>query len=172
MGPMAGSRARLGSEMAVTGIDEILASHQLFASLDPATRTLLAGCGANVAFAAGETLFAEGHVADRFWIVRHGRVALEVTAPGAGQMIIETLGPGSVVGWSWLVPPYQWRFDAVAQETTRAVVFDVGCLRTKMDSDPRLGYQLMSRFLPIIVDRLQATRLRLLDLYGSTASRA
>jgi CRP-like cAMP-binding protein len=158
--------------MAVTGIDELLAGHDLFTGLDAATLTLLAGCAANAAFAAGETLFVEGAPADCFWIVRHGRVALEVSSPGAGQPIIETLGPGSVVGWSWLVAPYQWRFDAIAQETTRAVVFDVGCLRTKMDSDPRVGYQLMSRFVPVIVDRLQATRLRLLDLYGSTPGRA
>jgi CRP-like cAMP-binding protein len=161
----------LAEKMAITGIDELLAGHELFAGLDPTTLGLLAGCAANVAFPAGKTLFAEGEPADRFWIVRHGRVALEVTAPGVGKMIIETLGPGSVVGWSWLVPPYQWRFDAVAQETTRAVVFDTACLRTKMDSDPRVGYQLMSRFLPIIVDRLQATRLRLLDLYDNTAGR-
>jgi CRP-like cAMP-binding protein len=158
--------------MAVTGIGELLAGHDVFAGLDPATRTLLAGCAANSAFATGETLFVEGAPADRFWIVRHGRVALEVTSPGVGQLIIETLGPGSVVGWSWLVAPFQWRFDAVAQETTRAVVFDVACLRTKMDSDPRFGYQILSRFVPIIVDRLQATRLRLLDLYGSTTGTA
>ncbi len=73
------------------------------------------------------------------------------------------------MGWSWLLAPYQWRFDAIAQEAVRAVVFDVGCLRTKMEEDPRLGYQLLSRFLPIVVDRLQATRLRLLDLYGRAA---
>jgi CRP-like cAMP-binding protein len=155
----------------VRGIDELLAEHELFAGLDPATLSLLAGCASNVAFRVGERLFAEGEHADRFWIVRHGRVALEVTAPGVGQVIIETLGPGSVVGWSWLVAPYQWRFDGVAQEPTRAAVFDVGCLRAKMDADPGVGYQLLSRFLPIVVDRLQATRLRLLDLYGSTATR-
>jgi CRP-like cAMP-binding protein len=152
------------------GIDELLAEHELFAGVDPATLALLAGCAGNVAYRAGERLFAEGERADRFWIVRHGRVALEMTAPGAEQVIIETLGPGSVVGWSWLVAPYLWRFDGVAQEPTRAAVFDVACLRAKMDADPRVGYQLLSRFLPIVVDRLQATRMRLLDLYGSTAA--
>jgi CRP-like cAMP-binding protein len=156
--------------MAVTGIDELLAGHEVFAGMDHATLGLLAGCAANVAFSAGENLFVEGEPADRFWIVRRGRVALEVTAPGVGRMIIETLGPGSVVGWSWLVPPYQWRFDALAQETTGAIAFNVECLKPKMDSDPRLACQLLSRFLPIVVDRLQATRLRLLDLYGNTAT--
>ena len=140
--------------------------------MDPTTLALLAGCASNVVFDTGERLFVEGDRADRFWILRHGQVSLEVTAPGAGQLIIETLGPNAVVGWSWLVAPYRWSFDAVAQEVTRAVAFDVGCLRAKMDSDPRLGYQLMGRFLPIVVDRLQATRMRLLDLYGDVGSRA
>jgi CRP-like cAMP-binding protein len=155
----------------VRGIDELLGEHELFAGLDRSTLELLSGCAANVVFHPGERLFVEGGEADRFWIVRHGRVALEVTVPGAGQMTIETLGPGSVVGWSWLVAPYTWRFDAVAQDATRATVFDVGCLRSKMDADARVGYQLLSRFVPVIVDRLQATRLRLLDLYGEPASR-
>jgi CRP/FNR family transcriptional regulator, cyclic AMP receptor protein len=154
------------------GIDELLAGHDLFVGMDPTTLALLAGCASNVVFDTGEHLFVEGDRADRFWILRHGQVSLEVTAPGAGQLIIETLGPSAVVGWSWLVAPYRWSFDAVAQEVTRAVAFDVGCLRAKMDSDPRLGYQLMGRFLPIVVDRLQATRMRLLDLYGDVGSRA
>jgi CRP/FNR family transcriptional regulator, cyclic AMP receptor protein len=154
------------------GLGDLLAEHELFAGLDPSTVALLAGCASNVVFGVDERIFVEGGPADRFFIVRHGRVALEVTAPGSGRMIIETLGDGAVLGWSWIVAPYQWRFDAVAQETTRAFAFNVGCLRTKMDEDPRVGYQLMSRFLPIIVDRLQATRLRLLDLYGSASSLA
>ena len=154
------------------GLDELLAEHELFVGLDAATVVLLAGCASNAVFGMDDEVFAEGGRADRFFIIRHGRVALEVTAPGSGRMIIETLGQGAVLGWSWLVPPYRWRFDAVAQEPTRAFVFDVGCLLAKMDEDPRVGYQLTSRFLPIIVDRLQATRLRLLDLYGSASTPA
>jgi CRP/FNR family cyclic AMP-dependent transcriptional regulator len=154
----------------VRGIDELLAEHEIFAGMDKATLGLLAGCAANVVFGAGEGLFVEGDEADRFWIVRYGRVALEVTVPGGGQMTIETLAAGAVVGWSWLVPPYRWRFDAIAQEVTRATVFDVRCLRDKMDADARVGYQVLSRFVPVIVDRLQATRLRLLDIYGNPAS--
>jgi CRP-like cAMP-binding protein len=156
----------------VRGIGQILAGHPLFAGLDTATVELLAGCARNVVLKTGERLFAEGEPADRFWLIRHGRVALEVASPGAGQLIVETLAADDVVGWSWLVAPYRWHFDAVAQEQTRAVVFDVGCVRGKLESDPRLGYDLMSRFLPIVVDRLQATRLRLLDLYGSVGGRA
>lgn len=151
------------------GIDQLLADHELFAGLDPSTLALLSRCASNVAFAAGERIFAEGEPAERFWVIRRGRVALEVVSPGAGELTIETLGPGSVLGWSWLAPPYRWRFDAVCREGTGAVVFDVACLRARMESNPLVGYQLMSRFLPIMVDRLQATRLRVLDLYRSPA---
>lgn len=154
------------------GIDDLLAEHEVFAGLDPSLMALLAGCAANVVFDAGERLFVEGSPADRFWILRHGRIALEISVPGAGQVIIETLAAGAVVGWSWLVAPYEWRFDGVARELTRAVSFDVACLRPKMDAEPRLGYQVLSRFLPIVVDRLQATRVRLLDLYGTDVGRA
>ena len=153
------------------GIEDLLADHPLFAGLDGDTLALLGGCAHNVVFRGGQRLFAEGEPADRFWVIRHGSVALEVTDPGAGQVIIETVGAGGVVGWSWLIEPYRWRLDAVAQEDTRAVEFDVGCLRAKLDSDPRLGYAMMSRFLPIVVDRLQAARVRLLDLYGSVDDR-
>jgi CRP-like cAMP-binding protein len=154
------------------GIDDLLAGHEVFAGMEPDLLARLAGCARNVAFQPGERLFAEGGQADCFWIVRHGQVAIEVGVPGAGQVIIETLGVGSVVGWSWLVSPHQWQFDGVAQDLTRAVAFDAGCLREKMDADPAVGYQVLSRFLPIVVDRLQATRLRLLDLYGQRAERS
>lgn len=149
------------------GMDELLASVELLAGLDTASVASLAGCAANAAYTPGDVLFAEGDSADRFWIIRHGTVALEISAPGTGRVTVETLGPGSLVGWSWLVAPYTWHFDAIARDPVRSVVFDAGCLREKMEAEPRLGYQLMSRFLPIIADRMQAARLRLLDLYGA-----
>ncbi len=84
-------------------------------------------------------------------------------------MIIETLGPGEVVGWSWLFPPYRWHFDAVALEPVRAVALDGLCLHAKCEENPRLGFDLTRRFAGVLVDRLQATRLRLLDMYGTRA---
>ena len=92
-------------------------------------------------------------------------VALEVFTPTRGPVVIETLGPGEVLGWSWLFPPYRWHFDAQAVEPVRAVALDGGCLRGKCEEDPRLGYELTRRFAAIMMDRLQATRLRLLDVY-------
>jgi CRP-like cAMP-binding protein len=88
-----------------------------------------------------------------------------VFIPGQGRITIETIASGDVLGWSWLFPPYRWHFDAQALELTRAIAFDGACLRAKCDDDHDLGYALQ-RFARIMMQRLQATRLQLLDVYG------
>ena len=114
----------------------------------------------------GARLFHEGYPAHRFWLIRQGRVALDFPVPGRGDVVIEHLGPGTVVGWSWLFPPYRWHFGAVAAEQTLAVELDGPGVRRLCDDDPVLGYDLTTRFAAVLVDRLQAARVRLLDLYG------
>jgi CRP/FNR family transcriptional regulator, cyclic AMP receptor protein len=151
-------------------IDQILGELPTFAGLDPGYLEFIAGCGANRVFEAGEHLAREGDPADSFFVIRHGRVALEVAAPGRGELMIETLGEGAVVGWSWLFPPHRWSFDARAAERTRTIAFDGACLRGKCDQDKVLGYELMQRFAAVMLDRLQATRLQLLDVYGEPAA--
>ena len=148
---------------------ELIAAHPFFADLAPAYLDLIAGCGRNVVFRAGQYVFREGEAAERFYLLRAGAVALEVHAPGRPPLTIETLHPGEVLGVSWLIAPYRWNFDARALEDLRAVALDAVCLRGKADADPALGYALMQRFVPEVVRRLQATRLRLLDLYGPPA---
>jgi CRP-like cAMP-binding protein len=151
-------------------IEQLVAELPTFAGLEPGQLELIAGCGANRVFEAGEYLAREGDPADAFFVVRHGRVALEVAAPGRGALMISTLGEGAVVGWSWLFPPHRWSFDARALERTRTVAFDGACLRGKCEADKALGYELMQRFAAVILDRLQATRLQLLDVYGEPAA--
>jgi CRP-like cAMP-binding protein len=113
---------------------------------------------------AGTRLFSEGHRADRFWLIRDGRVALDINVPGRGDVVIEQLGPGDVLGWSWLFPPYRWHFGAVATEQTLAIEFDGAGVRRLCQENPAMGYELTSRFMGVLVDRLQSSRLRLLDL--------
>lgn len=147
-------------------LEPILAQHPFFQDIEPDDRHLMAGCATNVRFSAGADLFREGDPADRFYLLRHGRVALQVFIPGQGRVTLETIEAGDVLGWSWLFPPYTWHFDAQAVELTRAIAFDGACLRDKCDEDHGLGYALMQRFARIIMQRLQATRLQLLDVYG------
>jgi len=153
----------------IKSMADILASHPLFAGLDPEITDLLGGCAGNAHFAGGEYLFKADEPADTFYLLRAGDVALEMRMPGRGRLTVQTVHPGHVVGASWILPPYRWRFDARAIGDVRATGIDATCLRNKCDADPGMGYQVLQRFLPIVADRLQSTRLRLLDLYGPPA---
>jgi CRP/FNR family cyclic AMP-dependent transcriptional regulator len=146
-------------------LETLLNEHPFVKGLDPANIKLIVGCASNVRFNAGDYVFREDQEANQFYIIRQGRIALEIYNPARGSIIIDTLEAGDVLGWSWLVPPYQWRFDAKVVELTRAVALDGKCLRKKCEEDHTLGYELLKRFSSIIEQRLQATRLRLLDLY-------
>ena len=147
-------------------IGELVAQHPLLAGLPPDTAALVAGCARNVAIPRGQLLLAEGEPADTLYLLRRGRVALEVHNPGRGPLVIETLDPGAAIGWSWLFPPYRWQFDVRAIEPVGAVAVDAECLRAKAESDPAFGYELMKRVASVMLRRLQAARVRLLDLYG------
>lgn len=150
-------------------LEEILADVPFLAGMSPERLALVAGCGSNVSFAAGETIFREGDPADTFYVIRHGTVAIELHLPARGAMTVETIDAGEVIGWSWLFPPYRWHFDGRALSEVRATAFDGACLRGKCDADPALGYDLTKRFAQVFSERLQWTRLRLLDVYGDGA---
>ena len=147
-------------------LEPLLRDHKFFAGLDPDYLSLLVGCAANEVFPADAFLFREGEPAQTFYLIREGKVALEIAAPGRGVLVVQTLGEGDVAGFSWLIAPHRWEFDGRAIEPVRAVRMDGMCLRAKFDDDPRLGYELMRRFARLTVNRLQATRLQLLDVYG------
>jgi len=152
--------------MAAESLERILGEHPFFEGLKKAYLQLFVDCASNVRFNAGEMIFREGEDADKFYLIRQGKVALETYAPQR-TVIIQTLGEGEVLGWSWLVPPYRWRFGARATELTRAIALDGKCLRGNSEEDHDLGYELMKRAAQIMERRLQAARLQLLDVYGS-----
>lgn len=147
-------------------LEAILAKHPFFEGLNSEYMSLITGCAYNVRYKSGEYLFREGEPANRFYIIRQGSVALETQGAQRGTIIIETLEAGEVLGWSWLFPPYRWHFSARAQQETRAIALDGVCLRTKGEEDHDLGYELAMRVARILVERLQATRLQLLDVYA------
>ena len=151
---------------AVKDIEEIVREHPFFAGLPEPFARLLAGCARNAHFQAGDYLFHEGDPADQFHLIRQGRVALQVKAPGRGEATFQTLREGEIVGVSWLIAPYRWSYDAQATEFTRTIAMDAACLRNKSEADHDLGYDMMKRFMPILIQRLQATRMQILDVYG------
>jgi len=150
-------------------LDALIAESPMFAGLEQDQLELIAGCGRNVTFDAGARLFREGDPADTFFLVRHGIVALETYVPNRGPLTTSTISAGEIAGWSWLVPPYKWHFTGRAVEPVRAIQFDGTCLRGKCDEDPRLGYELLNRFAQVLVERLQATRFQLMDVYGDSS---
>ena len=150
-------------------IEQLLAEAKAFNGMSQEQLELIAGCAQNQVFEDGTYLMREGDAANSFYVVRLGRVALEIFVPQRGGVTVETVEGGDLVGWSWLTPPYRVHLDARALGSVHVVAFDAACLRGKADEDPELGYELMRRFIPVIVERLQATRVRMLDVYGGVA---
>ena len=130
--------------------------------------TLIAGCAKNVAFKPGDTIFREGEACEQFYLLRHGTVALEMFAPGRGAFTFLTVKQGEILGASWLVPPYRWSYDARAIEVTRAIAFECNCLRDKCEADHHVGYEMMKRFIPTLIKRMQIARIQSADVYGDT----
>jgi CRP-like cAMP-binding protein len=153
--------------MTTRTIAEYLPEHPFFAGLDPAALELAAGCAINVHFRPGEFLFHEGDPADTFYVLRSGRVSIQMRTPTEG-VVLDTAHEGDVVGWSWLIAPFRWTFDARATEDTTAIAFDGACLRGKCEADASLGYALLQRVVQVMSSRLHSARVRLLDLYGAS----
>ncbi len=147
-------------------LERILAEHPFFQGLAPAYAGLLTGCARNVRFDAGSYLFKEGDEANEFYLIRAGMVALEIFAPQRKPFIAGTLGEGEILGWSWLLPPYRWKFHARATQPVRAIALDGKCLREKCEQNHDLGYEMLKRFAGIMEQRLETTILQLLDVYA------
>ncbi|MYS79166.1 cyclic nucleotide-binding domain-containing protein [Streptomyces sp. SID5474] len=126
--------------------------------------------GRPVTFESGARLFEEGRPARNFWIVESGSVRLDMHVPGRHAAIVETLGSGELIGWSWLFPPYRWHLGAQAVGTVRAVEFDTGAVRAECERDCDFGRALTLACAQVIAARLQSSRLRLQDLYGPHGS--
>jgi CRP-like cAMP-binding protein len=148
-------------------LERILAEHTFFEGLEPEYLKLLVGCASNARFQAGAYLFREGEEASHFYLIRQGRIAVEIYAPQRPPIVVQTLEGGDILGWSWLIPPYHWRFDARVVELTRAIALDGKCLRSKCEENHDLGYVLLKRFAHIVDQRLEATRIQLLDVYAA-----
>ncbi|MEV6020199.1 MULTISPECIES: cyclic nucleotide-binding domain-containing protein [unclassified Streptomyces] len=140
------------------------------AALEPVHRERLMGLAREVSFEAGARLFEEGSRADRFWIVRTGTVALDLHVPGRRPDVIETLGHGELIGWSWHFPPYIWHLGAEAMSPVRTWEFDAEAVRALCDGDPEFGRAVAIWVGKVVAQRLHASRVRLLDLYAPYGS--
>jgi CRP/FNR family transcriptional regulator, cyclic AMP receptor protein len=146
---------------AVKTVDNVIAEHPFLHGLKPEYLRLLAKNAMRMHYGAGEVIFREGDPANRFYLIEEGRVSLESPRRDDGGVLIQSIGAGDVLGWSWLFPPYYWHFDAHVTEPTTAIFFYGTHLREACEQDPNFGYELMKRMAQIVIQRLQATRRRL-----------
>jgi CRP-like cAMP-binding protein len=151
--------------MSEQGVLGAFASHAFLGSLSERHRMLLASGTRPFKAAPGTLLAREGESANAFYLIQAGNVSLDLHIPGRGPASILTVGPGEIVGWSWLVPPHRWQFDCRAVDAVQGLAFDAEWLREKCDQDHELGYQLLKELVTVVSNRLAATRLQLLDIY-------
>lgn len=150
--------------MEITNIEPILKEHAFFRDIPQKYFSFIVGCASNVVFKSGDVILKEDSQADKFYLIRSGRVNICIEIPR--RITVQTIGEGEILGWSWLIPPYRYRFSAVALEDVRAIALDGKCFREKCEKNPDLGYEVLKRLVGVLTDRLEATRLQLLDIYN------
>jgi CRP-like cAMP-binding protein len=145
-----------------------LAEHPFVAQLPPAHAQFLSGCTKNLRLAEGNYLFREGDEADQLFLVREGKVSLEIHDPARGTLVVETLHAGEVIGWSVLFPPYRWHLDGRVARPTLLFAVDGECLRDKLERDHEFGHAFTRLLLREVHRRLERVRLQLLDVYRAS----
>lgn len=138
-----------------------LAEHPFCCTMQREHLERMAGCATEARFKPGEIIFKQNDPANRFYLIEYGKVALENHVPGDGETLVQTLGGGDALGWSWLFPPFVWHFQARVLEPTQAIVLDGAHLLVTCERDKEFGYELLRRVAQVVIRRLQATRAQL-----------
>ena len=144
-------------------VETVIAGHPFLRGLAPVHLRLLSDNAMRMSYDAGEIIFYKGDPANRFYLIEQGRVSLESPRRDQAPVVVQVIGPGDVLGWSWIFPPYDWQFDARAVEPTTAIFFYGTRLREQCDEDHDFGFEMMKRMTQVVIHRLQATRKQLLS---------
>jgi len=147
-------------------IAERVLAHPFFVGIDPTLVHAMTSKAEERTYDVGEMLVREGKSAEEFFLVIEGKIALEVGAADRPGITVETIGRGEILGWSWLVSPHRWRFDARALKPTTVVAINASVARYALAAHPAFGYQFLMKLLPVIAERLENTRVQLLDIHG------
>ena len=147
-------------------LTNLIKSHPFLAGLDPEFYEFFHDCATVRRFASQQQIFHEGGEADHFYLILSGEVALETFVPGCGTVTIQRLGAKDALGWSWLFPPHQWHFTATTLAPTEVISFDAEALRAKAAENRDFRDELLTRVAKTLLQRLQGTRMQLIDLYG------
>jgi len=147
-------------------MEPILAAHPFFKGLEPRYLKLIVECAARQTFTPGQFLCRDDVEATSFYVIHHGRVAVEIYRPRRGAVTIQTIGNGEVLGWLWFDQPYLWHLDARALDLTRVISLDVQCLMDRCHQDHDFGYELMRRYAHHLALQFRVTKVQLADFYG------
>ncbi|MDQ2919169.1 MAG: cyclic nucleotide-binding domain-containing protein [Verrucomicrobiota bacterium] len=144
--------------------------HPFFAGMQKTELALLTDCAMPVHFTKGEIVFREGEIANRFYVIETGKVVLESSSKYGAPVIVDTIGAGDLLGWSWMFSPYAWKFTARAVENTDALFFYGTILREYCERDPALGFELLKRMSVVMNRRLQAARNQMLSVHAKLST--
>jgi CRP/FNR family transcriptional regulator, cyclic AMP receptor protein len=162
------ARLKISPEIQSEPVGTRVALHPFLAGMNRTQLTLLTDCAVARYFNTGQTILREGEFANGFYLIETGKVALESEAGFRESILIQTIGAGDLLGWSWMFPPYVWQFTARAVEPTSALFFYAAILREYCEKDHSLGYELLKRISAVMVKRLQAAHDQMLSLYSSS----
>ncbi len=147
----------------MSSIEDYLSSHAFFSGLDDGFIKFLSDSATKVRVKQGESLFKQGERADRFYLLRSGQISIQIPALMGPTLDIQTLGEDQILGWSWLISPYRWSFQARAMEDTEVIEFDGSAILARCEQDPAFGYELFKRFAALMSERLDAARQKMMD---------
>ncbi|MGD0814992.1 MAG: Crp/Fnr family transcriptional regulator [Verrucomicrobiota bacterium] len=153
-------------------LTEAIAAHPFAADMKPEHLKKLVGVAMFKQFERDHVVFREGEPANRFYLICHGKIALECRSGVHPAPVLQFIGQGDVLGWSWLFPPYYWHFDACTVEATSAIFFYGTRLRDQAEKDPDFGHELMKRVAAVVIKRLQLVRVQFLRLQQESVGNA
>ncbi len=142
---------------------DYLANHVFFGGLSAETRRFLCECTDQIKVAKGQILFNQGETADKFYVLRNGQISIQMPAIMGPSLEIQSLGPDQVLGWSWLISPYRWSFQAKAMEDSELLRFDGKKILAHCEQDPKFGYELLKKFAELMSVRLDAARQKMME---------
>jgi CRP-like cAMP-binding protein len=146
--------------------ESYLSKHRFFKDFDRSYLKVLADHAVEKGFRRGERVSAQDDVASSFFLILEGEMEVQIPSIYGPPIVVQTLAKDDILGWSWLIPPYKWHFEAKASEDTRVLEFNGEDLRARCEEDPKMGYELMKHFAGLMADRVQAARMRVLEVCG------
>lgn len=147
-------------------IEEYLSTQEFFSGLSPEFIGFLARCASERQIEPGQILFRQGESAHHFYLIRNGSIAIEIPAITGPTLKVQSLGAGQILGWSWLIPPYKWNFQAGAEAQTALLAFDGDAVLARCEEEPNFGYTLLKRFASLMAERLGVARQRMMDQWN------